>query len=236
MLGEEVHLLEVCEGRGHRLVVRDHQRVCVGGADARDAVQRPARYDVAPALYSDRVDRPHRVGGGERLAVRPLAAGDQVERPRRLEIRSNSWPSRPRASARGHTAPAAGRSWPTRCRPGRRSPTNGFSESMLYVLPTRRMPPLPLVTRLLVPPPQPPQMAASSASTISMVRGRSMVRAHYWLTDQSVKGGRKLAHGRLKRPGAVAQLGEHLVCNQKVVGSIPIRSIRIRQAKPRSWT
>jgi hypothetical protein len=27
-----------------------------------------------------------------------------------------------------------------------------------------------------------------------------------------------------RRLGAVAQLGEHLVCNQKVVGSIPIRS------------
>ena len=26
------------------------------------------------------------------------------------------------------------------------------------------------------------------ASTMSMVRGWSMVRAHYWLTDQSVKG------------------------------------------------
>ena len=48
--------------------------------------------------------------------------------------------------------------------------------------------PLPLVPELLLLPPQPPQMAASSASTMSMVRGRSMVRAHYWLTDQSVKG------------------------------------------------
>ena len=27
-------------------------------------------------------------------------------------------------------------------------------------------------------------------------------------------------------PGAVAQLGEHLVCNQGVAGSIPVRSIR----------
>jgi hypothetical protein len=50
--------------------------------------------------------------------------------------------------------------------------------------------PLPLAPELplLLPPAQPPQMAASSASTMSMDRGRSMVRAHNGLTDQSVKG------------------------------------------------
>ena len=32
--------------------------------------------------------------------------------------------------------------------------------------------------------------------------------------------------------GAVAQLGEHLLCKQGVAGSIPVRSIRVRQ-KPR---
>jgi hypothetical protein len=40
-----------------------------------------------------------------------------------------------------------------------------------------------------------------------------------------------------KRLGAVAQLGEHLVCNQKVVGSIPIRSTTRNPLpeRPRPW-
>ena len=34
------------------------------------------------------------------------------------------------------------------------------------------------------------------------------------------------------REGAVAQLGEHLVCNQGVVGSNPIRSMQVRNLRP----
>ncbi len=36
--------------------------------------------------------------------------------------------------------------------------------------------------------------------------------------------------------GAVAQLGEHLVCNQGVVGSNPIRSTEVRRSRCASWT
>jgi hypothetical protein len=35
--------------------------------------------------------------------------------------------------------------------------------------------------------------------------------------------------------GAVAHLGERLVCNQKVEGSIPFGSIRLGRVQPRSW-
>jgi hypothetical protein len=34
----------------------------------------------------------------------------------------------------------------------------------------------------------------------------------------------------LRSPGAVAQLGEHLLCKQRVVGSIPISSTKLRPA------
>ena len=47
------------------------------------------------------------------------------------------------------------------------------------------------------------------------------------LASINLEGGASLEKGRLARKGAVAQLGERLICTQEVAGSIPTSSTSV---------
>ena len=51
----------------------------------------------------------------------------------------------------------------------------------------------------------------------------------------AVRGLDRFESRRCGKPGALAQLGERLVCNQEVIGSIPIRSIDLHDRVGRCW-
>ena len=87
VLGQDRELLELAQHVAGRSLVVDDQRVRVGRLGVLDVRDQPRCVRRAAALVLDvRVDRPGRIVGGQRLAVRPLRAVDRLERPR-LPIR-----------------------------------------------------------------------------------------------------------------------------------------------------
>ena len=82
VLGHDEQRLQLLKRVAHRPVVVNHERRRVGRLGVLDVRHGGGRHRRRPVLVlDDRVDRPRRVLGGHRLAVRPLGVRLELERP-----------------------------------------------------------------------------------------------------------------------------------------------------------
>src|SRR6185312_10355230 len=73
--------------------------------------------------------------------------------------------------------------------------------------------------------------SGSIGRAVALVSGRRNSQpVPAWVEHGYIRSSRRpqVGRARLEEQGAVAQLGEHLVCNQGVTGSIPVRSMTLK--------